>query len=69
MLQHWGEKLRKIKIIGEERSCYACHSYFAGIYAPYEKCCLYPDRDGLGDYADVLGFSEQQRRGIVPKRS
>jgi hypothetical protein len=50
---------RKTNIIGEEKSSYARHSYFAGIHAPYEKYCLYPDSDGLGNNADVLGISEQ----------
>jgi hypothetical protein len=50
---------RKTNIIGEEKSSYARHSYFAGIHAPYEKYRLYPDSDGLGNNADVLGISEQ----------
>jgi hypothetical protein len=49
----------KTNIIGEEKSSYARHSYFAGIHAPYEKYRLYPDGDGLGDFADVLGVPEQ----------
>jgi hypothetical protein len=59
---------RKTNIIGEEKSSYARHTYFAGIHAPYEKYHLYPDRDGLGVDAHVLGISEQQRRRIVTKR-